>query len=429
MKKIRAAVVGCGDRGCIYADYALRNPDEMEIVAVADTNKLHREAARARYSLGDDRTFDSVEAFVAGGIPCDIVIDATMDKAHYPTAMALLNAKYNVLLEKPVCPNKEELLALQSAAHENGCRLIVCHVLRYTPFYSAVKKAISEGKIGRIRSMEMTEHVGMAHFIDSFVRGKWRSEEECGSGLLLAKCCHDVDLMCWLGDASRPEYVTSLGFRENFVPANAPEGATERCFDCPHEKTCNYSAVKIHLDRDTMPFQTWAEIGKPIDTITREEKIEYMKHSAYGLCAYNSGGDIVDNQNVVVAFENGSMATLNLVGACAKPERYLHIIGTNGEIEGVFEKNEFELRIFTRENDRYSYDTETVSTVEHSEIGKHGGGDNEIMLHLMQYLRTGKPTASLTSIDTSIDGHLCVYAAELSRKERRTVALSELRGE
>lgn len=204
MKKIKAAVVGCGDRGCIYADYALRNPDEMEIVAVADTNKLHKEEARTRYSLEDDRAFDSVEAFVTAGIACDIVIDATMDKAHYPTAMALLNAKYNVLLEKPVCPNKEELLALQHAAHENGCRLIVCHVLRYTPFYSAVKKVVSEGRIGRVRSIEMTEHVGMAHFIDSFVRGKWKSEEECGSGLLLAKCCHDVDLMCWLGDASRP---------------------------------------------------------------------------------------------------------------------------------------------------------------------------------------------------------------------------------
>ena len=426
MKTIKAAVLGCGDRGCIYADYALRNPNDMEIVAVADINELHREEARVRYSLPKEFAFDGVESLIASGIACDIVIDATMDRAHYPTAMALLQAKYDVLLEKPVCPNKDELLELRRAAHENGCRLIVCHVLRYTPFYSAVKKVISDGKIGRVRSMEMTEHVGMAHFIDSFVRGKWNSEEQCGSGLLLAKCCHDMDLMCWLGDASRPKYVTSLGFRENFVPRNAPEGATKRCFDCPHEKTCNYSAVKIHLDRDTMPFQTWAGIGKPVDTITREEKIEYMKRSAYGLCAYNSGGDIVDNQNVIVAFENGSMGTLNLVGACAKPERYLHIVGTDGEIEGIFEENQFELRIFTRENDRYSYDTEIISTLEHSDLGKHGGGDNEMMRHLVEYLRTGRPTASLTSIDTSIDGHLCVYAAEISRKEGRTVTLEEL---
>ena len=428
MKKIKVAVLGCGDRGCIYADYALRNPEDMEVVAVTDISPLHREEARMRYALSEDRAFDSVESFVAAGIECDIVIDATMDKAHYPTAMALLAAKYNVLLEKPVCPNKEELLDIQKAAHENGCKVIVCHVLRYTSFYSAVKKAIVDGKIGRVRSIEMTEHVGMAHFIDSFVRGKWNNEEECGSGLLLAKCCHDVDLMCWLANASRPKFVTSLGFSENFTMDKAPEGATTLCFDCPHEKTCNYSAVKIHLDRDTMPFQTWAGIGKPIDTITREEKIEYMKNSAYGRCAYNSGGDIVDNQNVIVSFENGAMGTLNLVGACPKAERYLHIVGSNGEIEGVFENNEFQLRVFTREGRRYSYDTEVISTVEGSELGKHGGGDNEIMRHLVDYLRTGVPSLSLTSIDDSVEGHLCVYAAEMSRKEGRTVALSELRG-
>ena len=427
MKKIKVALLGCGDRGCIYADYALRNPEEMEIVAVADISDLKREEARVHYNLPEDKAFANVEDFIAAGIECDIVIDATMDKAHYPTAMALLNAKYNVLLEKPVCPNKEELLDIQKAAHDNGCKVIVCHVLRYTSFYSAVKKAINDGKIGRVRSIEMTEHVGMAHFIDSFVRGKWNNEEECGSGLLLAKCCHDVDLMCWLANASRPKFVTSLGFRENFAMDKAPEGATELCFDCPHEKTCNYSAVKIHLDRDTMPFQTWAGIGKPIDTITREEKIEYMKHSAYGRCAYNSGGDIVDNQNVIVSFENGSMGTLNLVGACAKAERYLHIVGSNGEIEGVFESNEFKIRMFTREGRRYGFDTEVVDTTVGSEIGKHGGGDNEIMRHLMEYLRTDTPSLSLTSIDDSVEGHLCVYAAEISRKEGRTVALSEFR--
>ena len=156
MKKIKVALLGCGDRGCIYADYSLRNPDDMEVVAVTDLNKLHKEEARVRYSLPEDRAFDTVEAFIAAGIECDIVIDATMDKAHYPTAMALLNAKYNVLLEKPVCPNKEELLDIQKAAHDNGCKVIVCHVLRYTSFYSAVKKAINDGKIGRVRSMEMT---------------------------------------------------------------------------------------------------------------------------------------------------------------------------------------------------------------------------------------------------------------------------------
>ncbi|MBR5187094.1 MAG: hypothetical protein IKW18_01370, partial [Clostridia bacterium] len=54
-------------------------------------------------------------------------------------------------------------------------------------------------------------------------RGKWNNEEECGSGLLLAKCCHDTDLMCWLANETRPKFVTSLGFRENFSLDKLPK--------------------------------------------------------------------------------------------------------------------------------------------------------------------------------------------------------------
>ena len=43
MKKIKVALLGCGDRGCIYADYSLRNPDDMEIVAVVDNVPLKKE--------------------------------------------------------------------------------------------------------------------------------------------------------------------------------------------------------------------------------------------------------------------------------------------------------------------------------------------------------------------------------------------------
>ena len=99
----------------------------------------------------------------------------------------------------------------------------------------------------------------------------------------------------------------------------------------------------------------------------------------------------------------------------------------NGEIEGVFENNEFKIRMFTREGKRYGFDTEVVDTTVGSELGKHGGGDNEIMRHLVDYLRTGVPSLSLTSIDDSVEGHLCVYAAEISRKEGRTVDLAEIR--
>ena len=76
MKKIKVALLGCGDRGCIYADYSLRNPDDMEIVAVIDNSELKKETARVRYALPESLAFDSVEDFIKAGIVCDIVIAA-----------------------------------------------------------------------------------------------------------------------------------------------------------------------------------------------------------------------------------------------------------------------------------------------------------------------------------------------------------------
>ena len=40
-------------------------------------------------------------------------------------------------------------------------------------------------------------------------------------------------------------------------------------------------------------------------------------------------------------FADGATATLNMIGGTAKPERNIHIIGTKGEIKGVFDDSVF----------------------------------------------------------------------------------------
>lgn len=200
MKKLKAALVGAGNRGCVYADYSLNEPLELEIIAVVEPNELRRIQAGERYHISENARFENLDAFLRAKIPCDFVINATMDTLHYETAKKIMQAGYDMLLEKPIVNNKAELLELQKIAHENHVKVNICHVLRYTPFYKSIKMLIDQGKIGKIMTMELKEHVWIAHFLDSFVRGKWNSKENCGSGFLLQKSCHDVDLMCWLNN-------------------------------------------------------------------------------------------------------------------------------------------------------------------------------------------------------------------------------------
>ena len=425
MKQLKAVLVGAGNRGCVYADYSLKHPEELQIVGVVDVNELRRMEAATRYGVPAENTYPSLDAFLSAKISCDFVINATMDELHYETAKDIILAGYDMLLEKPIVPYQDQLLELQSLAQEKGVKVVVCHVLRYTPFYKRIKEIINSGKIGRIMTMELNEHVGIAHFIDSFVRGKWKNERECGSSFLLQKSCHDMDLICWLNNESAPKSVMSIGSRAWFIKENAPKGATQYCFDCPHNDTCLYSAQKIHLEVDSMPFQTWMKMGKPIDEITKEEKAEYLKTSEYGLCAYESGGDINDRQVVCIEFENGSTATFTMVGGVSKAGRNIHICGTKGEIEGSLESGKFVLRVFNRNGDRFDFDQEEIDvTAEvHNSVkyGGHGGGDYAIMYELLRYFDGDMSSVSITTLDDSINSHLVVYAAEKSLKNKITV--------
>ena len=104
-----------------------------------------------------------------------------MDQLHYETSIKLLNKGYNLLLEKPITANVDELLEIQRLANEKGLKVIVCHVLRYTMFYSKIKEVIASGAIGKIVNIQMNEHVWHGHFINAYVRGV--------RGVVRVECC------------------------------------------------------------------------------------------------------------------------------------------------------------------------------------------------------------------------------------------------
>ena len=421
IKKLYAVIVGYGNRGQIYADYSLDEPAEFGVAAIVDPNDFKLQEAKKRYGLSDDCLFHNFDEFVASGLSCDFVVNATMDQYHYETAMKILNAGYDMLMEKPIVPSEEQLMDIANLAKEKGAKVFVCHVLRYTPFYRTIKELLNKGAIGEIMTMELNEHVCRPHFLSSYVRGKWNSEEACGSGFLLAKSCHDMDLICWLNNESTPTKVASFGNRSRFLPKNVPEGAAEICQDCKYEKECPYSAVDLYLEKNDMPFLVWDRLNKPLDEITDAEKEEFLKQDIYGKCAYTCGGDIVDRQNLIISFANGSLATFNMVGGATLAGRFIHIVGTMGEIEGVLETNKITLRTYTRESLMGVAESIDVHPINNVKFGGHSGGDYAIMHDLVRYLNGDESSISITSIEDSVNGHLCVYAAEKSRKTQTLV--------
>ncbi len=418
MKQITAVVVGAGNRGLIYASYASDHKDELKVVGVVDPNAVHASDVAKLYDIPACGIFYSVDDFIKSGFKCDLVINATIDSLHYEISKKLMSAGYDVLMEKPITPKKEELLSLRDIAKVKGVNLFVCHVLRYTPFYRSIKQNILDGKIGKITSIEMSEHVCNMHYVESYVVGKWRSEKECGSTFLLAKSCHDTDLMCWFNNVTEPEEVASFGDRKIFIPENAPEGHTETCHTCPCEPTCKYSTNKIFFRSKFFRERIMLDVHKPQSEITEEDIKNQVINSSYGRCVYEDK-DLLDRQNMIVKFKNGSIGTFNLVAGSAKGERYIHIVGEDGEIFGALSDNKYTLRRYDFVTDTFKDEVVDVS-LDVLNCG-HSGGDVALMRDVCAYLNGDKSSISITDINDSVNGHLLVYAADESQKQNKIV--------
>lgn len=94
------------------------------------------------------------------------------------------------------------------------------HVLRYTKFYGTLYELLRGGAIGRIESLDAVENVAYWHYAHSYVRGNWRRAEE-SSPMILAKSCHDMDIIRWLMGVPC-ESVSSYGSLDWFRAENAP---------------------------------------------------------------------------------------------------------------------------------------------------------------------------------------------------------------
>src|SRR5690606_33611450 len=99
--------------------------------------------------------------------------NGTMDALHVSTSLPLLEAGYDLLLEKPIGISEEEVMQLLETARRHNRLVMICHVLRYAPFYTQIRERIEEGEIGEIIQVQTVENVSYHHMAMGFVRGKW----------------------------------------------------------------------------------------------------------------------------------------------------------------------------------------------------------------------------------------------------------------
>lgn len=415
MKPIQAALIGAGGRGAgTFGSFALRNPYEIQFIAVAEPNPERRVQFANQHNIPPNLQFTTWEDLLARPKLCEALVIASMDRLHYAPTMAALDIGYDILLEKPMSNDPGECLRMSQKAQAQQRLLMICHVLRYTQFFGSIKQIIDSGGIGDIVSVQHNENVGYYHQAHSFIRGNWRNSQ-LSSPMILAKCCHDMDILAWL-IGKRCQKIASFGDLHLFKPENAPLGAPARCTDgCPVERQCPYSAIRIYIEEHPDPGD-WI---RPNDKPTEQSKWEALREGPYGRCVYRCDNDVVDHQVISMEFEGGVTVAFTMCGFTADISRSLKIMGTTGELRAHMEANEIEIRDFVTHNRQ----------VIHPATGfGHGGGDDGLLFTFARLVRSIDPAErlhSLTSASVSVQSHLMAFAAEEARLEKRVVDLEE----
>ena len=419
-KIVTVSIIGLGGRGGeAYGRYIATLKDKFKITHICDINDVRLNKYGDLFDVPTENRFDDEDEFFKEKLS-DVLFITTQDRMHVRMAKKALLLGYDIVLEKPVSDDPEELKELSELARQTGRMIMVCHVLRYTAAMRKLKEVLASGAIGKLVSVDQTENVVFWHEAHSYVRGNWRNRA-MATPMIMAKCCHDLDLLQdFIGSQCRS--VASMGSLAYFKAENKPQGAADRCTQCKYVDTCTYSAKKVYVDM-------WKTCGQPENIfpfnlvtdaypLTEEALYQAIEESPYGRCVFACDNDVVDNQTVIMQFENGVTATLKMEAFVKDGGRDVRFFGTEGELVLCEAEGTIKLKKYFGENIVWKLTDLT------DDLEGHGGGDHRMIDSLYEVM-TNSDAAVDTSIDKSIESHYMALAAEESRLNGGQLVLLE----
>ncbi|KAJ1559390.1 hypothetical protein HK405_010811, partial [Cladochytrium tenue] len=476
---VTVLVVGAGQRGSGYAEYVATSRGAGRVVAVCEPLAKRRAGFAARHNLPDSACFASWEQ-VHERI-ADAAFVCNQDADHADAVVHLVGLGFDILCEKPMSTTMASCLRMRDAVRAAGVLFGVCHVLRYSPYFAAVRHA-AERDVGRVMHVDHEEAVGWFHFAHSYVRGNWARECESAPSLL-AKACHDLDLLLHVlvppppspaDDDVRPLQprqpqpppppppvlgarrwgpvrVTSFGglahFRRDRKPPAA--GNATRCLDCAVERSCAYSATRIYLDRARAGDDHWpvsVVCGEDIEDLraARGRGIgdddngdgdgepalvalvrRKLRDGPYGRCAYECDNDVCDHQVVALDYGRGAASAAFSMSAHTADvsRRRTRLHGSRGEADG--DMSQLVTTDFASGARRVVFPPRGTAGDSSDPERGHAGGDRGIVAAFLAAAAARDQALLGCTIDDAFESHALVFAAEAARKESRVVDLDE----
>jgi predicted dehydrogenase len=190
-KKIKFAVIGCGHIGKRHAEMISRNA-ECELSALVDV--------KDKSVLGIDKYdvpfFSSVEELVASGLDIDVVNIASPNGFHAEQALACLDARKHVVIEKPIALSKQDAEKVIFKALHVHRHVFAVMQNRYSPPSQWIKDLVESGRLGKIFMVQLNCYWNRD---DRYYKpDSWHGNKQLDGGTLYTQFSHFIDILYWL---------------------------------------------------------------------------------------------------------------------------------------------------------------------------------------------------------------------------------------
>jgi predicted dehydrogenase len=320
----RYALVGAGARAAMYVD-AITGPyrDTAELVGLCDLSpqrmtwhnrRLARTAGLAPCPAYAVEAFDRM---IADTRP-DTVIVTTIDSTHHVYIARAMELGCDVITEKPMTTDVERMRAIFEAIGRTGRSLRVAFNYRYAPAYTAFRRVMRDGAVGRPRCVDFSWMLDTSHGADYFRR--WHREREHSGGLLVHKATHHFDLVnWWIG--SRAQEVFAFGALAFYGRENAAARGERYAYT-------RYTGSEAARDD---PFALFLDRSETLRGLYLEAEAEsgYIRDRN----VFGEPITIEDTMTVTARYRNGALLSYCLVAYAPWEGLRVAITGDRGRVE------------------------------------------------------------------------------------------------
>lgn len=276
---LRLGVIGAGLKATEYARSWATMPD-VEIVAMAEISPPARQrfgdACEAAGGIRPVEYTDAATMLARCVGKLDAVYVSTPHVFHGSHAVAVVEAGFDLLLEKPMVTTLEEGLALAEAEARTGRTIVVAYQGGLSPLVHDTKDRARRGEFGDLVSVSASVWEGWAQRY----AGQWKQDPEIsGGGFMFDTGAHMMNTVCVLADAEferlssftanrrlKVDLVCAVAARLNNGALVTFNAAGDGPPGCASTITLFYTNAIVRIDA----WGAWREVSTDGSTVQRE---------------------------------------------------------------------------------------------------------------------------------------------------------------